>query len=158
MRQDAPAHGGELTMTRDAPPRKRSRREGPGAAVRCGPARILVVEDDPDVMDYVATVLCVSGYDVLEAADAETALAVLRHRAGVNLVLSDIGLPGGMDGIDLVLEVKRAYPGLRALFMSGNPHEAVSGCRIAPEEVELIVKPFMPHTLAERVEATLNAG
>jgi DNA-binding response OmpR family regulator len=162
MRQYASAHGGELTLARDAPPREHSRRdrrrEGQGAAVQRGPARILVVEDDPDVMDYVVAVLRVSGYEVLEATDAETALATLRNHAGISLLLSDIGLPGEMDGIDLALEVKRACPGLRVLFMSGNPHEAVSGRRIAREEVELIAKPFMPHTLTERVAAILGAG
>ena len=162
MRQYAPADGGELTLMRDAPPKDRSRgdrrREGQDAAVRRGAARILVVEDDPDVMDYVVAVLRVSGYEVLEAADAKTALAILRNHAGISLLLSDIGLPGGMDGIDLVLEVKRTCPGLRVLFMSGNPHAAVRGCRIAPGEVKLIAKPFMPHTLTERVAAILGAG
>jgi len=160
MRHYAPAHGGGLTLTRAAPPQERfrgdRRREGQDAAVRGGGARILVVEDDPDVMDYVVAVLRVSGYEVLEAADAEAALAALRNHAGISLLLSDIGLPGGMDGVDLVLEVKRACPRLRVLFMSGNPHEAVSGHRIAPEEVELIAKPFMPHTLTERVAAILG--
>ncbi|MPY69067.1 MAG: response regulator [Alphaproteobacteria bacterium] len=162
MWQYAPARDGGLLVTRDVPPPERSdddrRRQGQGASSQPGRPRILVVEDDPDVMDYVVAVLLVSGYEVLEAADAETALATVRDCAGINLLLSDIGLPGEMDGIDLALAVKRAYPGLRVLFMSGNPHEAVSGRRIAREEVDLIVKPFMPHTLTERVAAILSAG
>jgi DNA-binding response OmpR family regulator len=132
-----------------------SRQVDPGASGNG--ERILVVEDEPELMDYIATVLRTRGYEVFEAADAKSALAMLRQEAGFQLVLSDIGLPGGMDGIALAHAARDEKPGLRFLFVSGNAHDALASRGMDGSHIELLVKPFRHAELLARVRGCLDS-
>lgn len=82
-------------------------------------ATILIVEDDPDVLATLADQVRSFGYDVREAPDAESALLVLRSAETIDLVITDMQLPG-MSGIDLIGEVQRALPAVPVIMLTGH--------------------------------------
>jgi prevent-host-death family protein len=127
-------------------------RDAPGAKGE----RILVLEDDPDVRTLAVSLLEGLGYEVLEAQDGKEALVVLARDSRVDLLLSDVVLPGGMSGPQLAEEARRRDPGLKILFMSGYPEKAVRRNGSLGKSVEVLSKPFRKHDLAERVRAVLD--
>ena len=119
-----------------------------------GREAILLVEDDPDIRDFVARTLLGLGYIVREAADGKSALELLETDAPVELLLSDMTMPGGISGRDLVIEVRRRRPTLKILCMSGYSDQVVAG--LMPLEYSLLEKPFLKHDLARAVRSTLD--
>ena len=103
---------------------------------------VLVVEDNPDVGRLTERMLKELGYAVLGASNAADALRLLRETGPVDLILSDIGLPGGVDGIAFAEEAARVNPGARIGFMSGNPKKNLSDARSDAAESQLLHKPF----------------
>jgi two-component system NtrC family sensor kinase len=101
--------------------------------------RILLVEDHPQVAELTAAVLEEAGYGVKLAESADAALQVLRDGERVDLVFSDVVMPGGLSGIDLAHHVEREFPGLPVLLTTGYS-EAVS--RVEAERRPIIVKPY----------------
>jgi two-component system chemotaxis response regulator CheY len=81
---------------------------------------VLVVEDDPSVLDITSYMLELEGYDVLTAMNANEALTVLAVHPEVALVLTDVNMPGEMDGIDLVRELHRQGNRVRCVVVSGD--------------------------------------
>ena len=109
---------------------------------------LLVVEDDFLVRLTLVDALSDLGFDVLEAEDARDALSLLCDRPDIDLILSDINLPGGSDGFALARAARVIRPGLPVIYASGRyaraePHQQVSGARF-------LAKPFTP-TLAVAV-------
>ena len=124
---------------------------------------ILVVEDDPAVRSLAVTLLENLGYQVLAAQDAMAALSFLHAPSRIDLVLSDVMLPGGMCGPDLVEEAKRFRPDLRVLFMSGYTNLPVRGSgplseAVVSEAAAVLNKPFRKRDLARRLRAALGCG
>ena len=117
-----------------------------------GRERVLLVEDDPDIRDFVARTLTGFGYRVREAATGREALALLAPDAPVDLLLSDMTMPGGISGYDLVLEARRQQPELRVLLMSGFTDMAGQ----LPADCALLEKPFQKLDLARAVRLTLD--
>ena len=117
-------------------------------------ATVLIVEDEQDVRQFAAEALEELGYQVLVAADASTAKALLEHNA-IDLLLSDIVMPGEMSGLDLAREARRQKKDLPILLMTGCA-EAID--RVAAQEpiVELLRKPFRPQHLHIKVQQMLN--
>src|SRR5690606_18648155 len=95
-------------------------------AVPSGSETILVVEDDPLVRAHVGGQLRSLGYGVIEVADGAAALVVLSNDRHVDLLLTDMVMPGGMNGRDLAERARRRRPGVRILFMSGYADSALS--------------------------------
>ena len=83
------------------------------------PIKILVVDDEPDVLDMASVHLADQGYRVITAPDATTALQALEENPDVALLFTDIVMPGGLDGFELADRAKRLHPGLRVLYTSG---------------------------------------
>ncbi len=81
--------------------------------------KILIVEDEPDVLKTLADQVRSFGYDVVEVLDAESALPVIRGGGVVDLVITDMHLPG-MNGIDLLGEIKRAAPAVPVIMLTGH--------------------------------------
>jgi two-component system response regulator GlrR len=79
---------------------------------------LLLVEDEPDVLAYLADEIRSFGYDVIEAPDAESSLQIFQGEA-VDLVITDMNLPG-MNGIELLGEVKRAAPAVPVIMLTGH--------------------------------------
>ena len=118
---------------------------------------VLLVDDEPSVRLFVRRTLEQGGYSVVEAQDPLDALSIMDHNAGrIDLVLTDIVMPG-MSGRLMADRFAARYPGVRMLFMSGNP-DLVRIARIADNsERTILSKPFSPSTLIERVGELLAA-
>ncbi|MFT3967812.1 MAG: PAS domain-containing protein, partial [Sphingobium sp.] len=122
------------------------------------PARgtILVTEDDPDVRSYAVECLRELGYDVLEAHDAASALAIIQGEPGrIDLLLTDVVMPGD-SGRDLADRALAADPALRVVFMSGYPRDAIVHDGKLDPGVELIAKPFTSMVLGEKMRDMLR--
>ena len=118
---------------------------------------VLVVEDDDGVRAYSSGVLRELGYTVIEAADAASALAALDQHPQVDLLFTDVVLPGGVHGHKLAAQVRERRPGVHVLFTSGYTRNAiVHNGRLDPG-VQLITKPFTYEELAVRVRRLLDA-
>jgi len=126
------------------------------APVPRGTETILVVEDEPEVRVFARDTLRGLGYGVHEAGDGKAALDIIEHEPQLQLLLTDIGLPGGLDGRELADEVRRRRPSLKVLFTTGYARDATTH-RVRPEtEVELLRKPFNAADLARKVRALLD--
>ena len=117
---------------------------------------ILVVEDDHDVRNYACETLRELGYKVLDAENGSAALQLLERHADVHLLLTDVGLPGGMNGRRLAEEAQKRRTDLKILFTTGYARNAiVHGGRLDPG-VQLMPKPFTQETLAAKVRDILD--
>ncbi|MBV9862344.1 MAG: PAS domain-containing protein [Alphaproteobacteria bacterium] len=122
-----------------------------------GHETVLVVEDDDNVRELSLELLRELGYNVLEAADAPAALQLIERQPGIDLLFTDIGLPG-MNGRQLAEEARRRRPELKVLFTSGYANPAlVHGGRLDPG-VQIIVKPFTYAGLSAKLRAVLEAA
>ncbi|WP_309642992.1 ATP-binding protein [Phenylobacterium sp.] len=123
-----------------------------------GRERVLVVEDHEDLLAYSSGVLRELGYDVLEANSGRRALEILQSTQDVDLLFTDVVLPGGMDGRALADEMRRRRPGLKVLFTTGYTRNAIVHNGRLDADVKLITKPFNFRDLAEKVRAVLDAS
>jgi CheY-like chemotaxis protein len=122
--------------------------------VRGQPATILVVEDDADVRDAVLETLQSSGYRVLSARDGPEALATLDQNLDIDLMFSDVVMPRGMSGLELVQQAQRRRPDLRIVLTSGFSTQALAGDLDFP----LIKKPYRLSELIRRIADALGGG
>ena len=117
---------------------------------------VLVVEDNPDVRAYSVMCLTELGYHVLEAADAEAGSSILRSAQRVDLLFTDVVLPG-RTGRVLAEEAAEVRPALKVLFTTGYSRNAIVHHGRLDSGVRLLQKPFTFHQLAERVREALDA-
>ncbi|MDQ8755807.1 PAS domain-containing protein [Sphingosinicella sp. LHD-64] len=118
---------------------------------------ILVCEDDDDVRAYTVEALRELGYRVLEAHDGPSALRLLERQEGrVDLLFTDVVLPGGMTGAVLAKEARVLRPDLRVLFTTGYARNAIVHHGRLDAGVELITKPFAYADLAARIRDMLD--
>ncbi len=114
---------------------------------------VLLVEDEALVRELLAEVLADAGLDVAEAPSAEAALDAAGVAGGAgrppSVLVTDVNLGGGMDGLALAAEARRRWPDLGVVVMTGKPAN-LDGRRPDPREVRLL-KPFGPHRLAAAV-------
>jgi CheY-like chemotaxis protein len=122
-----------------------------------GSETILVVEDDSLVRDYVVNALTALGYGVIAASDGPAALGELEKGARVDLLLTDIVMPGGMSGVDLADEARRRRPSLKVLFTSGYPQGALARRAQPVVPSPSLGKPYRKAELARIIRAALEA-
>ena len=113
---------------------------------------ILVVDDEAEVRESTALLLETLDYAVLEAQDAKSAIAVLERDRTVDLLLTDMVLPGGVSGTQLARQALASRPDLNVLLTTGRP-ELVEG-----QEFSIIEKPFRMAELAEKIRHAMAAG
>jgi PAS domain S-box-containing protein len=121
---------------------------------------MLLVDDEPDVRAVLAALLAERGYMVTEAADAASALAILGSGLVADVLVTDLAMPGDMDGLALVREVRRRRPGLPAVLVTGNPGNAGDAAiKQAAGSGPFVVlpKPFSAKALDARVAALLHS-
>jgi PAS domain S-box-containing protein len=122
---------------------------------RDGQACILVVEDNDDVRELAESVLGVSGYDVLTAPSGESALALLDQHGDIDLLFTDVIMPGGMNGLQLVERVRQTRPGLPVLLTTGYMDEIPCKCG-RDGSLDVLPKPYKHDDLLERVRTVLQ--
>ncbi len=115
---------------------------------------VLVVEDEPSVLEMAVECLQGLGYGTLTAPDAQTALELLRHVGRVDVLFSDIVMPGGMNGVQLAIEAMRLRPNLKVLMTSG--YTGNSSRHDLPLGVPLLMKPYDRRQLGSQVRSVLS--
>lgn len=127
-----------------------------GAAPARGQRTVLIVDDEPTIRMLVVEVLDELGYTTLEAADGAAAMRVLASGPRPHLLITDVGLPGQMNGRQVADAALARLPDLKVLFITGYAENAVIGNgRLAPNTA-LVTKPFAMDTLASKVRALLE--
>lgn len=121
-----------------------------------GQETVLVLEDDADVRAAAVAMLRSLGYRVHQAGTGEEALALLQCDIHIDLLLSDVVLPGGLSGPDVARQAKASRPDLKTVFMSGYPDKIVGASDALLHEGELLQKPFRRQALAARLRETLD--
>ena len=122
-----------------------------------GTATVLVVEDEPAVREIAVAILADLGYRVFEAADGEQGLQVFgAHAANVDLLLTDVVLPGQVRGRELAERITSIRPEVNVLFMSGYTENSIVHHGRLDDGVQLISKPFNREQLARKVQEVLG--
>ena len=120
---------------------------------------ILVVEDDEDVRSVTLEHLVSLGYRVLEAEDGPSALALLKTTSEVDLLFTDIVMPGGLNGWQLAAAVRKAYPEIKIVMTSGYPEDPSKRSeseRAYTDDLPILQKPFSLSVLARQIRASLD--
>ncbi len=133
------------------------RRNGVSDAAPRGSAVVLVVEDDESVLQTVSELLADLGYRTVGATSGAEALTMLQRRRDIDLVLTDVVMPGGMSGIELAREARRRRAGIKVLLTSGYAEEALAESA-AHDEFPLIGKPLRQAALGRALHALLTEG
>ncbi len=116
---------------------------------------VLVVDDEPTVRMLVTDVLRELGYTVIEAIDSVSGLEILESGVRIDLLVSDVGLPGGMNGRQMADAARQGRPELKVLFITGYAENtALGNGRLGPD-MAVLTKPFTVELLAERVREML---
>ena len=125
-------------------------------SVTSGTETVLVVEDDELVREMAVDTISALGYRVLTAPNGPEALEMLRNAGTVDLLFSDVVMPGGMNGYELVRKAREMRQGLKALVTSGYAHQN----RPLPETVDvpLLTKPYRRAELAQQIRLVLEHG
>ncbi|SFB59471.1 Response regulator receiver domain-containing protein [Rhizobium sp. NFR07] len=110
---------------------------------------ILLVEDEAIIRFELADFFSDAGYEVFEAGDADEAIAILERETSIRVVLTDIQLPGSMDGLKLAHYVRDRYPPTVLLVTSGAAHIASEAL---PLNTRFITKPFDPARLLQQID------
>lgn len=121
-----------------------------------GSENVLIVEDNDLVRRHVNTLFKSLGYHVTLAANGAEALAILAERDDIDLVFTDVIMPGGMNGRELGERATRLRPRLRVLYTSGYSRDALMEQGRLVENVTLLTKPFSKRQLSDRVRAVLD--
>ena len=155
-----PGHG---TTVRLYLPRAKTREAPAVASVdsimgQHGTETILVVEDDPGVRQLAVAQLRSLGYQVLEAPDGASAIALLEGDAKVDLLFTDVVMPGGMTGRQLAEESRRLRPQMKVLFTSGYTPDSMLHDGKLGSGAQLLSKPYRREGLAKKVREVLDNG
>ncbi|MDA1099302.1 MAG: ATP-binding protein [Proteobacteria bacterium] len=117
---------------------------------------VLVVEDDPDIRRLAVRLLVSLDYTVLEAWNGKSALAELESVTDIDLLLTDMVMPGGISGPDLAKEAVARLPNIKVLYMSGYTSDSMLPVDDLADDTEVLRKPFRKFDLANMVRAALD--
>jgi CheY-like chemotaxis protein len=117
---------------------------------------ILVLEDDDDVRTYSVDILREFGYRVIEAHDGPSALRLLQRQTRVDLLFTDVVLPGGMTGAQVAEQARELRPELKVLFTTGYARNAIIHHGRLDKGVRLVTKPFGSNELGSKVRDVLD--
>jgi len=117
---------------------------------------VLIVDDEPTVRMLITEILEELGYVAIEAADSVAGLKLLQSRARIDLLITDVGLPGGMNGRQMADAARGSRPELKVLFITGDAENSVLGNgRLAPG-MAVMTKPFPVETMATRIKQMIG--
>ncbi|CAO4150815.1 PAS domain S-box protein [Methylorubrum extorquens] len=148
----------ELYLPRGVGQAVESLPEGPLPLRRAAAGEVvLVVEDEPAVLEMAVESLGELGYRTLTATQASEALDRLRGPERIDILFSDVVMPGGMNGVQLSVEARRLRPGLRVLLTSGYTGTALDAHGV-PADLPLLSKPYWRDELATKMRLVLGRG
>ncbi len=124
--------------------------------VHLGNETILVVDDEPDLLALVKESLQLKGYSVITAGSADEALVKLGQHPEVDLMFSDVVMPGALNGYDLAEQAAHLYPALKILLTSGYTETAIARNGQARFNASLLTKPYTEQELAARIRDILS--
>ena len=113
----------------------------------------IVVEDEPLIRMELVDILESEGITVLETWSGDAALRILETRGPVDLLLTDVHMPGALDGVALAHEVKRRWPGTAVIICSG---QLVNALRALPQGARFVDKPFSTELMVGTIRASLG--
>jgi PAS domain S-box-containing protein len=148
LRMFLPRYGGDLAA-------EEPRHAGPVALPAGDGATVLVIEDDPIVRSLIVEVVADLGFATLEATDGPDGLEVLQSRRRIDLLISDVGLPG-LNGRQVADAGRLLRPGLKVIFMTGYAETAASAQGFLEPGMALITKPFAMAELADKIRSTIE--
>jgi len=143
-----PRHVGEDEEAEE-PPARAGIDEGAGETV-------LVIDDEPTVRMLIVEVLEENGYTAIEAADGPGGLRILQSDARIDLLITDVGLPGGMNGRQVADAARLARPALKVLFVTGYAENAAVGNGHLEPGMQVITKPFVVAALGNKVRELID--
>ncbi len=117
---------------------------------------ILLVEDEPAVRRVMADILIENGYQIIEAENGSSAMHHIQSSARIDLLVSDVGLPGGMNGRQLADAARQHRPSLKILFVTGYAEQAMVRTELKEIDMEVISKPFNIEAFASKVHKMLT--
>ncbi len=130
----------------------------PAAAVPARPAaadggrlRVLLVEDDADLRPVLKELLAAQGWEVVEVPDGKAAQAMLAADSSLDVVVTDVVMPGGVSGVDVARRAAQLRPGLPVVLISGYPTAILAAHGACEEEFDLLRKPFSGGELMDRI-------
>ncbi|MDB5963627.1 MAG: Blue-light-activated protein [Polaromonas sp.] len=141
-----PAYDGEMTLPAHAPGTA-------DAGSPVGEVCILLVDDERAVREPLAELLVELGYRVVEAGDGPEGLDILASSQQVDLLVSDVGLPGNMNGRQLADAGRKLRPQLKVLFITGYADKAASAAGLTGQDMEVMIKPFGMDEFEHKVSA-----
>jgi CheY-like chemotaxis protein len=112
---------------------------------------VLVIDDEPTIRMLVSEVLEGQGYAVMEASDGPSGMRVLDSDVRIDLLITDVGLPNGMNGRQVADAARALRPGLKVIFITGYAENAVIGNGHLEKGMQLIAKPFEMEALARKI-------
>jgi signal transduction histidine kinase/ActR/RegA family two-component response regulator len=119
---------------------------------------VLVIDDEPTIRMLISEVLEEHGYAVVEASDGPSAMRILRSDVRIDLLITDVGLPNGMNGRQIADAARQGRPGLKVLFITGYAENAVVGNGHLDKGMQVIAKPFEIDALARKIREIVEDG
>ncbi|ACK84909.1 PAS/PAC sensor hybrid histidine kinase [Methylorubrum extorquens CM4] len=119
---------------------------------------VLIVDDEPTVRMLITDILEDLGYAAIEAGDSATGLKVLQSDVRIDLLVTDVGLPGGMNGRQMADAARNHRPDLKVLFITGYAENAILGNGTLPPGMAVLTKPFAMDNMAARIRSMIEAG
>ena len=113
---------------------------------------LLLVDDEPAIVRALQFGLKRRGFEVLSAGNGKDALAVLKSPRKVDLLLSDVIMPGGISGVELARASRTVRPELPVLLTTGYAYDLLESMGAGPDEFQIIFKPFSVASLVERIQ------
>lgn len=113
--------------------------------------RLLLVDDEPDLLEITFELLTAYGFDVVRAASAEAALNVLQERADIEILLTDVVMPG-MSGLQLAYKARELNPQLKIILVSGYPNPAIESGHGYLGDFEFLEKPYRVEDILKLAE------
>jgi CheY-like chemotaxis protein len=119
---------------------------------------VLVVDDERTVRMLVTDILEELGYGAIEAVDGASAMRILQSSARIDLLVTDVGLPGGRNGRQVADAARTLRAGLKVLFITGYAENAVIGSGDLEPGMQVLTKPFVVEDLATRIKELIASG
>ena len=117
---------------------------------------VLVIDDEATVRMLIVEVLQEAGYSALEAEDGPSGLKILHSGARIDLLITDVGLPGGLNGRQVAAAARLSRPELKILFVTGFAENAAVGNGHLEPGMEVITKPFVMLDLANKISEMIE--